>query len=643
MRITQVIKLRAYLLIGFFFISHFIKGQDKIISDSLEILYTNEKWSSELEYYQILRGLAEENPIPSKSLRFSEELINTSIKSKNYLWASHGYIQKGSALRIQGNLDAAIAAYFKSAEAAQKAAYPAGIGGALLSIGDTYDMNGDHTNSIKYANQAITVLRQTTDTTTLASALLNTGFGYYLTEEYDSALVYYDESAVLFEQLNYPIGKAYNLGNSGLVYAKIGHFSKAEAQLNQAIAILVKMEDSYAITEFQIEIADILIQKGQYTQAEKYLLETLDYAQKDGLQERLRDASLKLATLYEKQHTYQKAYDYHKQYLSYRDSINNEATIREMADLRTEFEVGQKQTELDLEAAKVQILEEKDFYAEVRFWSLMALGVLLMGIFSLGMRLYRTRMIALRLADSRVKIIHKQKDELDEMNNLKDQFFSIISHDLRGPMSNMTGVTELMENYINDKQYDELLNINKLLRNSSIEVINLLENLLNWAVAQQNNIHYHIQEITVAQLCNSSLRISKYAADKKKISLNAALHSDVSVLADENTISTVVRNLLSNAVKFTKTGGTIDLFARAADGMGVICIKDDGIGIPADKIDSLFTFTGGRKRWGTEGETGVGLGLNLVKEFVEKNNGRIEVVSEEGVGSEFLVYLPLAE
>ncbi|MGL1885182.1 MAG: tetratricopeptide repeat protein [Reichenbachiella sp.] len=164
------------------------------------------------------------------------------------IWLLRGYIQKGHALRRKGNLDAAIKAYFKSAEAAQKAEYPAGIGSTLLSIGDTFGDQGDFKNSIKYANQGITVLRQTTDTTTLATALMNTRYSYYLTKQYDSALVYYDESASLFGQLDYPIGKAYNLGNAGLVYAKIGHFGKAEVQLNQAIAILAEMEDSYAIT-----------------------------------------------------------------------------------------------------------------------------------------------------------------------------------------------------------------------------------------------------------------------------------------------------------------------------------------------------------------------------------------------------------
>ncbi|MGL1885185.1 MAG: tetratricopeptide repeat-containing sensor histidine kinase [Reichenbachiella sp.] len=634
--------LKAYFILGLFFISSWAYAQDQNIADSLITVLesTPDTLNTKLK---ILTRIAEESTNPNDKLYYSNEIIQLATNRNSHLWLLRGFLQKGEAMRLKGDFDTALAAYFKSAEAAQKADYPAGIGAALLSIGDTYDMNGDHINSIKYTNQAIAVLRQTTDSTTLAAALMNTGYGYYLTQEYDSALIYYDESAHIYQNINYLLGIAYNLGNSGLVYAKIGHFSKAEVQLNQAISILEEMEDSYAITEFQIEIADILIQKEQYTQAEKYLIETLAYAQKYGLQERLRDASLKLATLYEKQQVYQKAYDYHKQYLSYRDSINNESTIREMADLRTEFEVGQKQVELDLEAAKVQILEEKDFYAEVRFWSLMALAVLFMGVYALGMKLYRSRMTALRLADKRFHIIKKQREALDEMNNLKDQFFSIISHDLRGPMSNLTGVTDLMEIYINEKNYDALLGINNLLRDSSHEVTDLLENLLNWAVAQQNNIQYNTKAITIQQLCHSPLRISKFAADKKKIKLNTTIQPDLSVLADENTLNTVVRNLLSNAIKFTKSEGTITLSTHVQDGMGVIAIKDDGIGIPADKIDSLFTFTGGRKRWGTDGETGVGLGLNLVKEFVEKNNGRIEVISEEGVGSEFLVYLPLAE
>ncbi|UXP33804.1 ATP-binding protein [Reichenbachiella agarivorans] len=594
--------------------------------------------------FRILESIAAYETDPEELLKYSEILIvkaqDLNNDSTNY-WLVHGYVQKGNALRLQGNLDHAIAAYFKSAEAAKKINYQGGLGTALLSIGAIYANNNDHEKGIKYRKQAISVLRETADSISLAAALMNTGYGYYLIDQYDSALLHYEESGSIYERKNYVLGKAYNLGNAGLVYAKQGKTKEAEEQLNEAIKILKELEDSYAITEFEIEMANIYVQKGDKITAERYLHSALSYAQQDGLKERIRDASLQLSELYSSQKKYEQAYYYQSQYITYRDSINNEETIRKMADLRTEFEVGQKQAEIDLKQKEVDLLNQEAYINRIFIWSAVAVVTLLLILTFVLYKLYRLKVRTVEVIRENRQLIEDQRDELERLNMTKDRFFSIISHDLRGPVSNFSGVASLIQMYIESGEYDELQRIGGILEDSSYELSSLLDNLLDWAMSQQGHFPYNPEEVSLEDICNPSLRVLSNSAKAKKINMTEEVWSEYMLYVDQNSATTIIRNLLSNSLKFTPEGGEVTLSVDQVDDMAVICVRDTGIGIPQDKMETLFGFEGSRKRWGTKGEKGVGLGLNLVQEFIALNKGRIEVDSEEGKGTEFRVYLPL--
>ncbi|MCR9254434.1 MAG: adenylate/guanylate cyclase domain-containing protein, partial [bacterium] len=310
---TNINLTKAYLIMGFLFSSIFSHGQDQRVADSLITVYNNQNLEGE-NLLNVLRGITEEATNPDIAIEYSDLLIKEATTINDNIWLYRGYLQKGNALKLKGDFSNAINNYFKSAEAAKSGDYIPGVGGALLTIGDTYSLNNDHRNGLKYRNQAIEILRATNDSVTLATALLNTGYEYYLTRKYDSSLLFYEESGLIFELKDFAIGKAYNLGNSGLVFARTGEIEKAEESITKAIDILRKFEDTYAITEFEIEIANIFHEKQNLQEAIKYANSAIDLAKKDGLNKRIRDASLKLSELYQATGEYQKAYTYQSQY-----------------------------------------------------------------------------------------------------------------------------------------------------------------------------------------------------------------------------------------------------------------------------------------------------------------------------------------
>lgn len=226
--------------------------------------------------------------------------------------------------------------------------------------------------------------------------------------------------------------------------------------------------------------------------------------------------------------------------------------------------------------------------------------------------------------------------ELKKANDTKDRFFSIIAHDLRGPIGGISVIFNEMIDSGCDLD-DQLLSS---VRQTSKTTYELLENLLTWARSQGGQIKLSPCHITIHELLISSSDVLRSALDKKEITLNIKADVTLHVYADRAMISTVIRNLLNNAVKFSNRGGRITITAEKQQTEVLISVSDTGVGIPDDVATKLFHVGEATTTRGTEHEAGSGLGLILVKDFVERNHGKIGVNSEVGKGSLFWFTVP---
>jgi two-component system sensor histidine kinase/response regulator len=252
----------------------------------------------------------------------------------------------------------------------------------------------------------------------------------------------------------------------------------------------------------------------------------------------------------------------------------------------------------------------------------------------------------LELSISR-RIITAQKDELHKLNiqleetiASKDKFFSIIAHDLRSPFNTLIGFSDLLLKSFDDREPEEIKKFLKHINDSSQLGFNLLNNLLEWSRSQTGEIKYEPVLFDFAQLVDEVIDLHSGTAEKKKIKLDGSGLAIGEVNADRKMIYTVLRNLVSNALKFTQPGGEIRISGKDMGNEFEISVSDSGVGIPANKLDKLFSISENISTQGTDNETGTGLGLLLCKEFVEKNGGKIRVQSVVGNGSEFLFTIP---
>ena len=233
--------------------------------------------------------------------------------------------------------------------------------------------------------------------------------------------------------------------------------------------------------------------------------------------------------------------------------------------------------------------------------------------------------------------------ELAEINATKDKFFSIISHDLRSPLS---GLMQIL--FIITEDYDSLPNEERLqmitdVANTSKKTYELMENLLEWSSIQTGTIPFYPQKLTLLSLINNLEELYNQNLKSKKITLNINVDPEISVFADKKMAETILRNLISNAIKFTYPNGTVSVSSEPGNDFVVTKVIDTGVGIKAEKISELFMVDKVQSTPGTAKETGTGLGLILCKELVEKQNGKMWVESKVNEGTTFYFTLPAAE
>jgi PAS domain S-box-containing protein len=235
----------------------------------------------------------------------------------------------------------------------------------------------------------------------------------------------------------------------------------------------------------------------------------------------------------------------------------------------------------------------------------------------------------------------KYAEELKALNSVKDKFFSIISHDLRGPFQGFLGATELLVSEIDSLSKKEIKDLGETLNSSLRKQLDLLNTLLDWARLQTGDFLINSEAISINYLINECLQPFELLALNKRIKLINNVNDFISVNADKNMLSLIIRNLVSNAIKFTKENGYVRLSALKHDNLVEICVEDNGVGIAPEDIKKLFRMDLYFSTDGTLNESGTGLGLMLCKEIVDRYNGNIWVESELNKGSKFNFTIPI--
>jgi signal transduction histidine kinase/ligand-binding sensor domain-containing protein len=238
--------------------------------------------------------------------------------------------------------------------------------------------------------------------------------------------------------------------------------------------------------------------------------------------------------------------------------------------------------------------------------------------------------------------ISEQNKKLEILNATKDKFFSIVAHDLKGPLNSLTAFSSLLANYTETMTIDEIKSVSTDLNKAVKNTVNLAENLLTWARAQMDNLQCNPKVVDINNLIMQNLELLEATARNKNLSFANNLEEGLKTIADEDHIRFIIRNLLSNSIKFSLPNGKpIIIKSRKIENQIEVSIQDFGIGMSDEQIEKIFSIGSKVSTPGTAGEKGTGLGLLLCKEFLIKNEGQLKVHSEPGVGSRFAFTIKL--
>lgn len=662
------------LLIGFCFIVKAVFGQDQKLADSLAKIYQQNNLNDTAKYELLVDLSFNELKDLNKGLKYAEELINLSEKNHNYKYLRAGYFLKGTKKRMLGELEDALGAYFKSAEIAGKLHQVNAEGEAYGAIADVYSIANNHSNAMLYYNKAIDALRQTKDSISLASVISNAGDEFVKNKNFDSALLYFQEAKIIFDKINYVSGKAYSIGNIGMVYANTGKNDIAEKNINEAVSLLEELQDYYPVCDYLISIAKIYWNKANSRKAVSYALESLNLAERYGLKEQIADASLKLSGFYEKAGDTSAAFSYYKKYITYRDSINDLKTVQRLADLRTNYEVSQKQLEVD------RLNEQKRNEKKLTL-SLIIILCLTVSILFILLKNNQNKQKAYKILNEQKHQIEAQKikaeSTLSELKLTQKQLIQTakmaslgeltagIAHEIQNPLNfvnnfsevNIELLEELRQELVTKLQASDKAQMNEIINGIEDNLVKInkhgkradaiVKGMLQHSVASTGK-----KELTdINTLAEEYFRLSYHGikAKDKEFDVDFSIELDKSIRKIEivpQDIGRVLLNLYNNAFYSVKekkklTNDSyephISVCSKNGGNWVELSVKDNGVGISSKLVDKIFQPFFTTKPTGQ----GTGLGLSLSYDIIKAHGGELKVKTKQGEFAEFIIQLPV--
>ena len=543
---------------------------------------------------------------------------------------------------------------------------------------DYYDL-GEYDEAYYYFTQSYRMAREINDSLQMTIALHNVGRVFKELGQYDRALDHLRISQQMSRDISDHEGIPYSFDEIGDVMLRKGeydsamkalvhslHFTRAlklhvlePRTMNKIASIflhqknhrmaLAYYDSTYALherTNNRFGIAEVSLGRGvvymdlnRHDDALKFITSALDLAKESNARILEIQCFKNLSALWEAKGDHKKALQYYKQFKQLEDSLFSQDMQEKLFRDQMLFATDEKDSQIEALSRARDIRDDQIKKQEFVFNILvvvMALSViLLVTVYRSGQRRRQINTLLLQHQED----MEKRSEELARLNQVKDKFFSIISHDLRSPINALAGLLDLLDK--GAVKPEELPNHVKELKVRFNHTRTLLNNLLDWTLLQMDKLNLQATRINLRKLADENIQLLG-SVQNKQITLINEIPEKAFAMADSNTTNLVIRNLMTNAIKFTNDGGWVKLSAEEQPREWLIHVEDNGIGINADVLKILFDKTAPYTTRGTANEKGTGLGLILCKEFVEKNGGTIWVESKEDKGSKFSFTLPKA-
>jgi two-component system, sensor histidine kinase and response regulator len=575
---------------------------------------------------------------PEKAARHYQKALRLSQSGSEAAAWSEWLL--GRALVSQGDTGQARQAYRLAYTIFQRRQHLAGQGQVLEQLGELYGRMGHWNQAQKSYEQALAAWQLAHDKACAAHTLNLLGAAHREQRHYTRALYYLQKSLSWARQQPDSTLASEALTGIGSVHQSVRNAEAAAPYFGQALQMLPLGAAPGKRAAVLRNLGITHDSLGQAAAAAQYFRAALLPARQAGSYALLSQLYGSLSSLYRRQGQWQQALAALARYTELQDSAYAEQHLAQVAELQTRYETEKKEKEIQL-LTKERQLQQAHLRRQAVVRNLLLLGTaLLLLMVGVLYRAQQRQQQTNRLLRRKNAAINRQKEELDRLNQTKDTLFSIISHDLRGPLTSLHSLLALLK--LGRLPADRLASHSERLTRMLDGTLHLLDNLLNWSAAQlKGGGSVRPERIRLEELVEETVALFQSDAERKGIRLHSETPGCCPALADVNMVRLVLRNLLSNALKFTQTGGRVQITLEPRAHSWEITVQDTGIGIDAAGQVRLAEPSTYFSTPGTAREKGTGLGLPLCREFVHRNGGEFWFRSQPGAGSSFHFTLPM--
>jgi len=580
------------------------------------------------------KGVIKYNQEEINALEYFNASIQACRLSNNFKTMGSSYSMMGTIFRINGLYDRAIEYIVNAKLNYAKAGFSEGNAWSAYLLGRIYSDLKLPEKALEYFQEALEIyIKQASlDENQNGVALCYEQIGLLKLESGNlkEAHKFIDNTLKIYTAQKSVYGLSNAQKNLGMIEYSMGNFDLAENYLNESLKVKNEVGDLLSLPTIYEYLGLCLIGKGQIDEGFTSLKRGLALAISKNQKKIQLNIYSKLTEAYLSINDLKNAFNCQKKQIEIQDLLLSGAANIKIEQLQAIYEIDKKNGQI-IELEKQNQINSLIIKQHRISQLIMILGIVIAFLISVSIYWFYNK-------------IRRKNLELKETNAAKDKFFAIIAHDLRGPTGNLVAFLEHLNDTFNDHSPTELKNILLSLNKSAESVSVLLENLLIWAQSQLNKIEFSPKELKLNDIILNSIKGLKQSADNKQVDIEFELNDQISVLADHNMVQTIMRNLLSNAIKFTPRGGSVIIQTDIMN-MKNACIRviDNGVGIEESSLSKIFDISNTLHTPGTENEKSTGLGLILVKDFVEKNRGTITINSQKGKGTIVSFTLPLTQ
>lgn len=539
-----------------------------------------------------------------------------------------------------GDYQKAIQYSFASLKYREKVRDMAKVGQSYNSIGFLYTKLHKYVYARNYLEKSLQIADQRGDRVSHVFPLVNLGEVYRVWGDDARAVAYLNKAVKLSEEIHHQSGLFQSYDKLGLIARKHGELDKALQYQLKALQISDSLQNKEGSSTISNHIGQVYFDKGSYRKALEYHQKSLLIAREIKSKPTIKECYLFLAKTNYRLGNFEESAHGYQLYQDTQDTLFNDLTERVVAEIQQQYEAEKKASELKMlrqekELQRLALAKGQNFRNSLLF--AMCLGAIILG---LAIYLYLSKSRSNRILKHMNERLSESEANLQQLNATKDKLFSIISHDLRGPLSTFSGFLQIRADYPSTFTEEETQDFIRKMSNSVKNLSELLNNLLQWSLSQMGHVSFTPERLPLDAFVKNNIRLLEESAVTKGVSLVAQVEQGTTVTADRHMLDLVLRNLLNNAVKFSREGDTVCVKAQLLTDFAEISVADTGIGIPAERLRGLFATQPTHSTRGTANERGTGLGLLLCREFIEQCGGTIQAISEENKGTTFTFTLP---